>query len=78
MGCSGRRSRSSSGSIVIPHACAKLRSLGRSVTGSNHCLLRRSQRALGKLALSAATSSSSYGVFRASLVPCSVIVFMFY
>ena len=59
MGCSGSLSRSSSSSTVIPHACAKFRSLGRSVTGMSHTLFSRSHRARGKLALSASTSSLS-------------------
>jgi len=79
MGCSGRRRRSSSSSTSIPHASAKFRALGRSVTGSSHILFSRSHRARGKLALRAATSSWSYGVFRASLFPCSLsVLIVFY
>ena len=61
MGCSGRRRRSSSSSTSIPHASAKFRALGRSVTGSSHILFSRSHRARGKLALRAATSSWCLG-----------------
>ena len=74
MGCFGSCSRSSSSSIVIPHASENSIALGRSVTGRSHVLFSRSQRACGKLCLRASTSSLSYGVFRASLFPCSFSV----